>query len=207
MLLSAYLKTPPSGYKKVSVEQCQLADLEVLNVMMRRTRDGIRPNAQGIMPLEAALLVAMDSTEVRLYLQPLQGNDKGSTASDSNKRKRGDGGEEGQGSEKTVAKLRKTIEGFQSTIRNLQSNASSGSGGAKGSGKKGENKPKSFIRLPFGLIGQSATNPKGRPICFDFNLGGCSKAKAGEKCERGWHVCSKPGCGKPEPQTTHASHS
>ncbi len=50
--------------------------------------------------------------------------------------------------------------------------------------------------MPPQLIGLDPTYD-GEPICFACNLpGGCDKAKWGEKCPKGWHVCMQKGCKK-----------
>ena len=37
------------------------------------------------------------------------------------------------------------------------------------------------------MIGFDPAGENNEPICFDCNLGGCDKAKCGEKCPKGWH--------------------
>ena len=44
-VLTAYLRTPPSGYRRVSLEQLHAADLELFKCLMAATREGIRPTA------------------------------------------------------------------------------------------------------------------------------------------------------------------
>ena len=60
-----------------------------------------------------------------------------------------------------------------------------------------------MIRLPPQLLGMSPTTAKGNPICYDFNLHGCSKAKPGEKCPKGWHQCMRWGFQKAHSQKQH----
>lgn len=69
--------------------------------------------------------------------------------------------------------------------------ASGGKGGGKSGkpGKKGRGDS-----LPPALVPGVARTPDGTPICFAWNLGGCDKAKAGQRCDRGMHVCTKIGC-------------
>ena len=64
---------PPEGYRSLSLEQVQKADLELSKGAMRMTHEGTRPTASGQRPLEDAILVLKDLPEVRLFLQPLQG--------------------------------------------------------------------------------------------------------------------------------------
>lgn len=188
--LEAYAAPALDHYRKVSIEQVQHADMELFKMLIRETRGGIKP-AGGISPIDAALDKALVAPEVRLHLQPLQG---------SSSKKRADNEDDDRSSEKKKVKtsesdkLKKTIENLQGQIRNLQK------GGKKGGGKGGKGK-RSDIKMPAELLGQSATTSSGEPICYSFNLGGCKLAKAGEKCAKGWHVCTR--CQQPHSQRQH----
>ncbi len=71
-----------------------------------------------------------------------------------------------------------------------------GDKGSKGGGKGDKSKKRKFVALPPQLIGLDPTYD-GEPICFACNLpGGCDKAKWGEKCPKGWHMCMQKGCKK-----------
>ena len=64
-----------------------------------------------------------------------------------------------------------------------------GKGGPKGrSGKsRGPN-------IPAGLISKALETPQKQRLCWVYNLpNGCSKAKAGESCSKGIHLCAEPG--------------
>ena len=153
--------------------------MEPFKYMMRETRNGIRSiGAQ--QPLENALKEAMRSPEVRLCLQRLEGGSKRKAAEmdeeAANKPKKKD--------EETYKKM---IANLQNQIKNMQT--------AKGSSSKGKGKSKGkmkMIRIPSSLIGMSPTTSSGEPMCYDFNLGGCPKAKKGEKCSKVWHLCMRP---------------
>ena len=142
------------------------------------------------MPLENALKEAMKSPEVRLCLQPLQGGTKRKAHEIedevTNKTKK-----------KDEESYKKTIENLQNQIKNMQ--ASKGKGKGKGKGKM------KMIRMPSSLIGMSPTTSSGDPMCYDFNLNGCSKAKKGERCSKGWHLCMRPNCGQAHSQKEHDS--
>ena len=46
--------------------------------------------------------------------------------------------------------------------------------------------------MPRALIGMESRTWNGDPICFNHNLpGGCDKAKWGERCPKGLHVCKQ----------------
>ena len=57
--------------------------------------------------------------------------------------------------------------------------------------------------MPSDLVGMAHMTDNNEPICFAYNLSGCDKAAAGEKCPRGLHVCAKPGCFKAHSQRNH----
>ena len=48
-----------------------------------------------------------------------------------------------------------------------------------------------------------ATTDENEPICCDYNLGGCAKARPGEACPKGKHVCCKKDCFKAHSQKKH----
>ena len=195
IMMEAYTTEPPPGYLKVGIEQLHRADMQLFKVMMKETRSGIKPIA-GRQPLAAALKKAIDMPEVRLCLQPLQGT--------SHKRKH-ESPQQNHKKQKAVdvAKLQRQLENVQGQLKNLKSSghpSSSNSKGQKGKGKGGKNLG---IRMPPQLIGLCPTTPSGDPCCYDFNLNKCQRAKNGERCPRGWHVCVRHGCGKPHSQLDH----
>ncbi|CAE7679226.1 rad50 [Symbiodinium sp. CCMP2592] len=63
----------------------------------------------------------------------------------------------------------------------------------KGGGKGKKGKQRFMTRLPAGLEGCRSHTNRGDPICFAFNLVGCSTK--GQKCEKGLHICAVPKCG------------
>ena len=76
----------------------------------------------------------------------------------------------------------------------------------KGSGK-GKTKNKNVNRtppMPRELLGHAHLSRSNEPICFDYNMAhGCTKAKAGQRCAKGVHICCHKGCGKPHPLSDH----
>lgn len=192
--MEAYTTKPPDGYLKVSVEQLHRADLQLFKLMMKETRSGIKPLG-GNKPVEEALKRAIDAADVRLCLQPLQGASKRKAEQlDDDSKKKGNS---------EVSSLKKQIENLQGQVRNLR-NSSSGASPSKG--KKGKGKGRgNMIRLPPQLLGMAPTTSQGEPICYDFNLKGCSKAKPGERCQKGWRLCVRWGCQKAHSQTEHES--
>lgn len=195
-MMDAFCSPPPEGHLRVTVEQLHRADLQLFKVMMRETRSGIKP-ISGTKPVEVALLKAMDAAEVRLLLQPLQGGIKRKAdALEEDPKKSKSSASSGE-----YAKLQQTIANLQGQVKNLRANSSHNpTKGRKGRGKGAKT---NLIRMPPQLIGMAPTNAQGEPNCYDFNLKGCSKAKPGERCPKGWHCCMRWGCGKPHPQFEH----
>ncbi len=76
-------------------------------------------------------------------------------------------------------------------------------GGAKGAGNDKFDGPP----VPKALQGKARATTAGEPFCYGYSLGGCDKAKDGEKCWRGWYLCMETGCGKPHPTWGHAQHA
>ena len=142
-----------------------------------------------------------DLLEVRLYLQPLQGSNRGAlsqSASGHGKRGREAAEDEGE-----VARMRRRIANLEGQLRNQGGSSSShGSGGAKAGKGKGKRKG-NFVKMPAELLGMELAGPDGSGRCLAFYLGTCSAVKPGERCPRGWHVCMRPGCGKPHSQRDH----
>ena len=195
VMLSAYLKEPPSGYRRVSLEQLHNADLELCKSMMTSTASGVRPPLSGPKPLEEAFHKHFDTPTVRLHLQPLPGSSSSSSTTSGGqargKRKRG-----GDTGSDELDRLRRQVANLEGRLNN----AGGGKGGrssGKGKGKKGG------VQTPPELRGLEARGPDGENRCYNFNMGGCTQAKPGQRCPRGMHVCMRPGCGKPHGQRDH----
>ena len=192
VLLEAYSKQPAEGYRRVTIEQVQQADMELFKQLIKETRGGIRPTA-GVAPLERALENAIIAAEVRLLLQPLP-------AGTSSKKKPEADDDDRQSDDKSKyakenERLKRSLENLNGQIKNLKKRK----GGGKGDkGKRSGSSSHSTIRMPQELIGQNAVTSSGDAICFSYNMNGCKGAKAGDRCTKGYHLCSK--CGAPHSQ-------
>ena len=173
---------------------------------MKHSREGIRPSG-GVAPLEAILDRAITSAEIRLRLAPLPAG-----SGSGIKRKHDDlepeTANKAKHSPDDIAKLKRTIENLTGQVRNLKSRGSSkqpptGKGNkGLGRGSKGMmgRSYKSTVKMPPELVGQSLMTDQGEPICYSYNLDGCNEAAPGQRCPRGWHMCTPPGC-----QDVHSS--
>ena len=188
VLLEAYSKTPISGYQRVSIEQIQLADLELWKYIIKETRGGVRPSATRV-PVEEALERGIVLPEIRLHLQPLPSGTKRKADNDDDASKAVVPKSKAAGE---AEKLQRTIENLKGQVRNMQKGRGKGkSGGRKGGAASNSYANRSMMRMPVGLIGQKAMTKSGEPICFSYNLKGCKGAHAGGKCDKGKHVCTK----------------
>lgn len=193
VLLEAYTASPPAGYNKVSIEQVHHADMELFKFLMKETRNGIRPIGTSV-PLEDALAKAMSAPEIRLHLQPLQGSSSVKRKAeaeenlDNEKKKK-------QNQSSGEEKLRRQIQNLEEQLKNMRK----GKGKGKGQGARSS----SSIKMPQELLGQTAVTAANEPLCFSYNCNGCSKAAAGQRCAKGWHLCTKWGCQQPHSQREH----
>lgn len=64
-------------------------------------------------------------------------------------------------------------------------------GKGKGKGKKGKKGGHVATWVPPLLRGGKPVDQQGNPICFNYNLEGCSAAEPGQACPRGRHICCK----------------
>ena len=196
-LMNAYMRSPPRGFKRVSLEQLQAADIELFRCLMEATGDGIRPTADGRQPIQDLLPELTKSSEVRLFLMPLQsaggGLDQGGNG--ASKRKT-DNDDQGDRFSKVLARIEGRLQKIEGRGGNSGGGGSSSSSSGKNKGKgKGKNKGKNgkFFQMPAELRSLKPSGPNGRGRCFAFNLEGCSSAEPGGSCEKGEHVCMRCG--------------
>ena len=74
----------------------------------------------------------------------------------------------------------------------------------KGGKEKGKGKAKGKGgRMPLAMVeaGCRAFTNSGDPICFGYSLGSCTNKVVKGRCEKGFHVCAMPKCGKHHPFT------
>ena len=168
-LLKHLSSDPPIGFQATTLAQVLRADKEVFGVLAQEVPD-IRPDANNVRPLDAALERALQNYNVAFHLVPLP---------------------------KFAVR-----EETQTTVKKHESEPyptkGSYKGQRKGKGGKG-NKSSGSNAAPKGYNGCVGRDAKNRPICFDYNISGCSKAPAGGSCPKGRHVCFRGGCFK-----THA---
>ena len=171
----------PEGYSKTSLQQVLRADREVFLHMVQRDVS-VRRAADNTLPMDTAIMTAVSSYEVGFHLMPLPKKTEKPQPSQPS------GSNPGT---------------WQPGKRNIQSSPY-----GKGQGKFGKGKTKSkkvMSMVPKELQGRDnvSVDPHGRRLCFDFNLGRCSKAPNGGECDRGFHLCMRRGCHAPHPESEH----
>eukprot|EP00435_Cladocopium_sp_Y103_P029765 s285_g7.t1 len=163
------LQTPaPPGYKQPTMEQVMRADRAGWVKMSEKVLT-LKRNAEGALPLDAALDALQADPSVMFNLMPLPADKQASHAKQTD-------ASQADGSGRPL-KVRKTEK--------------PGKGKGKGKGKN-KSKPSSKGKMPTELIGLHQQTKTGKRMCYNFNLErGCDLAPAGGECGRGLHTCMR----------------
>ena len=167
----------PSAYTQISIGQLYSADQALFVKLCRVTRSGIIPRPDLTRPLDDALLATINDPLIMHLLTPFQNNKRPSDVLDQGLER---GGGKGSGKGAKGQKGAKGEKGAKSGRK--------GKGKAKGKGKK------------------ASVDGNGDRICWPFNHGQCTatvsnNARGTQGCERGVHVCARPGCFAVHPMT------
>ena len=177
-LMSHLQADAPPGYQKVGISQVLRADQEAWVRLAEKTPDGIRRTAAGVLPLDTHIPHLETDPRVVFHLLPLPAL----SAAPSNS----SGGPH----------LRPTMHG-----------KSDGKADGKGWNKGGATKKRKWRapqNTPAPLKDKQHQTSAGKPLCWNFNLErGCSEAKAGACCKKGYHLCMEPGCQQAHPLHKH----
>jgi len=196
VLFSELTRTPIPGIGKVTIPILHRADRELWRRIAEDCRHGVRPTADGAMPVDVSIRRLIYDPAVRLLLMPLPASAPARSQNSS-------------GNESADSKAQKRVRQLEQEVANLKRAKADGGGrgsGGSGRGKGGGKQTKKEGKMPTELLGKASRTRGGEPICFNFNLGGCDKAPPGGRCSRGLHVCAEPGCEKPGPVRDHARH-
>ena len=172
-LLKVRLHSAPPGYQKTTFRQLLGADKRLFEELADMTRSGVQTTTKDVLWMRF-FKICCNQSEVMHLLQPLMG--KTSDARPDEKKASG------------------------SSAAPRASPYASPSGG-KGRGKSKSKSKSGGPKLPTILLegGCRATTNRGDPICFGYNLGTCSLPVSDGRCEKGFHVCALPKCGKHHP--------
>ena len=204
LLMSEYLRSPPEGWRALTLDQLARADREFFRLLAERCRGGVKAIDPLQRPMEIAWREILSHPSFRMLLLPIQGGgrarDGAATEEPPTKKTRGD-----------QARLENTIQQLKAENQRLRQQTG-GPGSGKGSGGgalgkrgKGRGQREWGPSMPEGLRGKAGTDAEGKRICFDFNFPkDCGKAPPGEECTRGRHVCAERGCFKSHSLQEHA---
>lgn len=167
-LFSHLHREPPPGFNSCTVSQLIQADKQVFQLLLE---NNVKPKRDdtGVLPLDNAMLEALQSYHVSFALMPLPAKrDQQQTAAKKPPKQ--------QSSPQPMVKVKTQF------VKNWGDQKSK-----KGSGKgyKGKQRVPAVIHK----LGGVANDPDGNPICFPYNCDGCDEAPDGSKCSRGLHVC------------------
>ena len=158
----APVKIEGAAFNKVTMPQILEADRQAFALTSDRCRAGLHSVIPGSYPATAAFDLAKSDPLVLSLLQPLPA-------------------------------VRERQQGYARDVKSLRTNDGQ-KGSSKGPSGKGSGKGKSKGKrqmAPKELIGLNLRTKGGDPICYSYNLNGCSLAGNGEKCPKGFHQCAK----------------
>ena len=185
-LFSNLQKSPPQNYVKPTLQQVLRADRAVFTKLIQ---DGtsVRRAADGTLPLDKALIDALNHPDAAYHLMPLP---KPASAPPKPDPPKNDGRQHDQwNSYNRYSRWERT--GFHKQRH------------GKGKGKGGLRDR--WNVLPKSLQGRDnvSTDQRNRRLCFGFQFNRCDKAPHGGQCPAGWHLCTRRGCHAPHPEQEH----
>ena len=155
----------PPGYARITQNQIIQPDRKLWVKVAELTRDGVQIKASG-RPIDLIFDRATEHPDVLHLLQPLP--------SPPSYQVKGDHKGDHKGNDFRFAPYR--------------------TDGRKGRKGKGKGTGSSGVRMPAALEGGVPCTGRGNPLCFDFNIGGCSLPTTNQACRKGLHLCCFPKC-------------
>ena len=195
----------------VTVAEALRADKQLWEIIMHKTRSGIRKN-EGVYPVYEAMKANWETWPVQRLLVPnVLATIKAEKDKKSTKRSRDSTSDSSEFEADKKRKKRVYRDDYDKggswekpSGRGKGRGKSKGKGKGKGRGKgtsKGSKSSKG-PRMPKLLQGLDALTRNGDPKCFGFNLpDGCKHAGPGGKCNKGLHVCMI--CGQADHGASH----
>ena len=175
-LMSALARRQPPGYGQIGIAQIRKSDEEAFNIMAKQTCEGIK-KVDGSRPMDSSIDIILAHRDFNLALQPLPGRGHTDAAQGYSKRDRPD--------DVNAHKTKKHKPQSQHSAAPQAMQRKNNSKGAS----KGKGKGTGQLPAPLRVSGAAATDADGAPICFSYNLGGCSAAPPGGRCPKGRHIC------------------
>ena len=199
------LTAPPADprFRRPSLEQIRSADRYLWKEVGKKCRRTVRATSFGTRtPADIAIEEVLATHEFAMIIAPTVGGAPGAKreedATEMSKGQRLRANRAKRKAEEEAAKANKAARNEDAQYRGGPK------GGGKGGGRKGATRGSgssgSAGNVPKELIGMDTRRENGEPRCFGFALGNCNGAKPGERCQKGWHECMRPGC--PEKHAT-----
>ena len=197
--MKEYMKAPMTRYCKVSLEQIENADRHVFIELATVTAGGVCVRPDGSYPVVDAMRDIMASSEFAFLLMQMPRHS--AAAASSGAETKALGKNKDRGTSRSRSRRRKLTETHE---KNRVANIAAGRGKAVKQNLKGKGKGKGMQKGkgPFDPTTETGRTADGSPICFAYNTGGCALTLTANRCEKGFHVCWKIGCG-----AAHSSHA
>ena len=174
-LFKAMARSVPENFSNVTVQQRLDADKELFLKVADHCRAGIVPIAGQPRPLDIAVEIYRNHTDVLCFTVPFSKRSSASSSSIG----------------PPAVSSTTTLVSQELSNRKRKRDAKAAGKGSKGKAGKGKG-GKGDVRMPEGCLNKTSS---GKNICFRFNSSvGCSFGKPGGTCMRGSHVCARPGC-------------
>ncbi len=192
-LFKHFNKAPPdSRYAPITLAQVRQCDRAIFVELSERTRDGLRRGVDGVLPIDKEIDDVLKSFDIVALVTPLP------QVPASNKRERPqddqDAGKPGKAGSRAARRKENRAAAQEAALQKLRDEINTLRSANKGDNNKGKAQGKGKGNVPRELLGKTTVTSDGVPICFNYNLNGCSDARPGERCRRGLHVCAEPGC-------------
>lgn len=180
-LMREYMRPALEGHYPVSLAQIERADRHIFSFIAERTMHGLQ-TVGGVSPMKTALEAAMLDHEFSYLLMQLP---RPTSASSK------------QAAEKPDVDMSQAVAAAVAAKLAKLEHKGRGKGKEK-SGAEGVIKTKKSSK-------KNVTRTKaGKPLCFAYQKpSGCDKAKDGEACPRGLHLCWIRDCEAPHPGCRH----
>ena len=196
-LINAYfhelVRDAPEGYRRPSLDQVYRADRELWKRLAEQLRDGVRPSAAGVRPLDAIFMGTYQSIGIQMLLAPLpikgEKTDRKRTLDDDEPEQPFSG--ISKSAKQRARKQRAQDSAVQAAVAKATANIVAAPIRLAAAAASGQT---SGVRMPKELIGFASKTNDSPPkfLCFAFNMTvGCTQASNGERCPKGWHLCCR----------------
>ena len=206
---AAYLAAPPPGYRKVTWAQLLSADRALFKKVSEGCPGGCKAKpGETVTEFEKAWKKAIFDFEVRLVMQALPCPSSSPVSASAQVAATVPAADSTGG---RIKRLEHQLKNAQDQLRNTKRKFEGAGSGqqwsrSKGGGKASGKRDRAGSRAPPEMHGKATRTKDNEPICFAYNIQGCSLAQPGQRCPKGWHVCAAPQCQSAPMPHSMASH-